>query len=68
MISFGIMRVAEMILDTLLQLRSFFESHDAGSGDGAVKQAMEKIQADMDWLRRNEETIEGWMAYKIRTM
>ena len=57
-----------MILDTLLQLRSFFESHDAGSGDGAVKQAMEKIQADMDWLRRNEETIEGWMADKIRTI
>ena len=51
-----------------MQLSSFFKSRDAGSGAAAVKQAMERIQADIDWLKRNEKIIEAWMEQKLTKM
>lgn len=43
------------------EFQSFFAIHSAGSGAMDVSHAAEKIQNNMQWLRDNEELMNGWL-------
>ncbi|XP_071098659.1 endoplasmic reticulum aminopeptidase 1-like isoform X1 [Haliotis cracherodii] len=43
------------------EVKAFFAKRDAGSGTRAVKQSLEKIQMNIDWLERNEAEVTDWL-------
>ncbi|XP_072050679.1 glutamyl aminopeptidase-like [Amphiura filiformis] len=47
-------------------LNFFAEYPDAGAGETARKQALERVQTNINWLARNEETIEAWLEENTR--
>ena len=52
------------MMNTKLDLddvKAFFKGRDAGSGNDAVKQAIERIQTNIDWVERSAETIAGYL-------
>ena len=38
----------------------FFKDHDAGSGQRAVQQTLEKIQMNRDWTTKHEAMVIDW--------
>ena len=44
-----------------LQMKAFFERSEAGTSENARKQAIERTQANIDWLKKYEETITKWL-------
>ncbi|XP_033100366.1 glutamyl aminopeptidase-like [Anneissia japonica] len=47
----------------LQQMKDFFNAYpDAGAGERGRKQALEKVQTNIDWLKVNEKKIEMWLA------
>ncbi|GAB6025285.1 hypothetical protein CHUAL_010702 [Chamberlinius hualienensis] len=49
-----------------LDVKSFFESHDTGSGKRAVKTSLEKISSHCDWLEKNEKLVEDWLRKNVK--
>ncbi len=39
----------------------FAEYPDAGAGETGRKQALERVQTNINWLARNEKIIEAWL-------
>ena len=48
-----------------LQMKSFFERSEAGTSENARKQALERTQANIDWLKKYEETITKWLGATV---
>ena len=42
-------------------MKTFFDQSEAGTSENARKQALERTQANVDWLKNYEETIEKWL-------
>jgi hypothetical protein len=47
------------------QVKAFYEGRDAGSGSDAVKQAIERIQTNIDWVERSAGTIAEYLNNKV---
>ncbi|XP_071953572.1 glutamyl aminopeptidase-like [Antedon mediterranea] len=48
------------------QMKDFFMKYpDAGAGERGRKQALERVQTNIDWLKSNEMKIETWLADNI---
>lgn len=45
-----------------LQMKAFFDRSDAGTSENARKQAIERTEANIDWLEKNEDTITDWFS------
>ena len=55
-----------LLLLSLLQVTLFFNQHpDAGSGQRAVRQAVEVINGNIAWLSSNEATINNWLTSQL---
>ena len=48
-----------------LQMKAFFERSEAGTSENARKQALERTQANIDWLKKYEETITKWLGATV---
>lgn len=48
-----------------LQMKAFFERSEAGTSENARKQAIERTQANIDWLKKYEETITKWLGATV---
>lgn len=46
----------------LEQMKAFFDRSDAGTSENARKQAIERTEANIDWLEKNEDTITDWFS------
>ena len=47
----------------------FFAKYpDAGAGETPRKQALERVQTNINWLERNEATIEAWLEENTRDL
>ena len=44
-----------------LQMKAFFERSEAGTSENARTQAIERTQANIDWLKKYEDTITKWL-------
>jgi len=42
------------------EMRSFFKTHKAFSAERAVEQAIERVNSNADWLRRDFKHLENW--------
>ena len=49
-----------------LQMKAFFERSEAGTSENARKQAIERTQANIDWLKKYEETIAKWLETSLQ--
>ncbi|CAB3992820.1 glutamyl aminopeptidase-like isoform X1 [Paramuricea clavata] len=52
------------MMNTKLELedvKAFFEGRDAGSGERAVKQAIERIQTNVEWVERSAQSIADYL-------
>lgn len=49
----------------LEQMKAFFERSEAGTSENARKQAIERTQANIDWLKKYEETITKWLGATV---
>jgi len=45
----------------LQDLKSFNEKHAAGAGARAQQQAEEKVMANIQWRKQNEEDVSNWL-------
>ncbi|KAJ7393976.1 hypothetical protein OS493_003647 [Desmophyllum pertusum] len=45
----------------LEQMKAFFERSEAGTSENARTQAIERTQANIDWLKKYEDTITKWL-------
>ena len=50
------------------QVNTFFQNHQSGSGYRAVAQALEHIQMNADYMRKNLHIVETWLAQKVATL
>ncbi|XP_072351999.1 glutamyl aminopeptidase [Scyliorhinus torazame] len=47
---------------SLWQMKNFFEKYpNAGAGETPRKQAIETVQTNIDWLKRNKDEIQQWL-------
>lgn len=44
-----------------LQVKSFFDKVDHGSGDRAVQQSLESITANIRWIKNPRRTVLDWI-------
>lgn len=44
----------------LEQMKSFFNRTDAGTSENARNQAIEKTQANIEWLKKYEDIVTDW--------
>ena len=44
-----------------LQMKAFFDRSEAGTSENARKQAIERTRANIDWLKKYENTITNWL-------
>ena len=42
-------------------IKSFFKTHKAFSAERAVEQAIERVNSNADWLRRDFKHLENWL-------
>lgn len=54
-------KLTQFCVVVVTQVHAFFENRDVGSGKRAVKGSLEKIQTSIEWLEKNEETVETWL-------
>lgn len=45
----------------LQQMKAFFDRSEAGTSENARKQAIERTRANIDWLKKYENTITHWL-------
>ncbi len=48
-------------LSFLFQLKTFNKQHHAGSGARAQQQAEERVMANIQWHKDNEEDVANWL-------
>jgi len=49
----------------LEQMKAFFERSEAGTSENARKQAIERTQANIEWLKKYEVTITEWLGVVV---
>ena len=42
-------------------MKAFFDRSEAGTSENARKQAIERTQANIEWLKKYEEIITTWL-------
>lgn len=42
-------------------MKAFFKDRDAGSGEKAVEQAIERIVTNIEWVKRSAEDIANFL-------
>lgn len=48
-----------------LQMKAFFDRTEAGTSENARTQAMERTQANIDWLKKYEDSITNWFSSAV---
>jgi len=49
----------------LQQMKAFFDRTEAGTSENARTQAMERTQANIDWLKKYEDSITNWFSSAV---
>lgn len=49
----------------LEQMKAFFDRSEAGTSENARKQAIERTQANIEWLKKYEEIITTWLKNNV---
>ena len=47
------------------QMKAFFDRSEAGTSENARKQAIERTQANIDWLKKYEAVITTWLGSAV---
>ena len=42
-------------------MKAFFDRSEAGTSENARKQAIERTRANIDWLKKYQNTITDWL-------
>lgn len=56
-----ITRNFSLFILALVQLKEFNEKHPAGSGARAQQQAEERVMANIQWRKENEDDVGNWL-------
>lgn len=46
-------------------MKAFFDRSEAGTSENARKQAIERTQANIDWLKKYEAVIATWLGSAV---
>lgn len=46
-------------------MKAFFDRSEAGTSENARKQAIERTQANIDWLKKYEAVITTWLGSAV---
>ena len=46
-------------------MKAFFERSEVGTSENARKQAIERTQANIEWLKKYEVTITKWLGVVV---
>ena len=46
-------------------MKAFFDRSEAGTSENARKQAIERTQANIEWLKKYEEIITSWLKNNV---
>ena len=55
----------DTILCAPLQMKAFFKGSDAGTSENARRQAVERTQANIEWLKNYEDAISDWLNVNV---